>query len=75
MTRTNTFDSGLDKDEANFVQLSPVSFIRALGPRVSGPRRDHLRVARRQTWRETYARCRRLASCLAQRGISVGGVR
>ena len=28
--------------------------------------------ARRFTWRETYARCRRLASALARRGIGVG---
>ena len=27
---------------------------------------------RRYTWKETYARCRRLASALSQRGIGVG---
>ena len=28
--------------------------------------------AQRYTWKETYARCRRLASALAKRGIGVG---
>ena len=28
--------------------------------------------ARRYTWQETYARCRRLASALARRGIGAG---
>ena len=74
MTRTNTFDLGLDKNEANFVQLSPVSFIER-SAHVYPDRTAIIYGSHRQTWRETYARCRRLASCLAQRGISVGGVR
>jgi len=71
MTRTNTFDLGLDKNEANFVQLSPVSFIER-SAHVYPDRAAIIYGSRRQTWRETYARCRRLASSLAQRGISVG---
>jgi fatty-acyl-CoA synthase len=71
MTRTNTFDLGLDKNEANFVALSPVSFIER-SAHVYPDRAAIIYGSRRQTWRETYARCRRLASSLAQRGIGVG---
>jgi fatty-acyl-CoA synthase len=71
MTRTNTFDLGLDKNEANFVQLSPVSFIER-SAHVYPDRAAIIYGSHRQTWRETYARCRRLASSLAQRGIGVG---
>ena len=45
MTRTNTYDLGLDKNEANFVALSPISFIERTAHVLSGPRRDHLRFA------------------------------
>ncbi len=71
MTRTNPYEHGLDKNEANFVALSPLSFIE----RTASVYPDRVAVvygSRRQTWRDTYARCRRLASGLAQRGIGVG---
>ena len=71
MTRTNTFDLGLDKNEANFVALSPISFIER-SAHVYPDRAAIIYGSRRQTWRETYARCRRLASSLAQRGITAG---
>ena len=49
----------------------------ALVPRARGVRctRNAISVihgAQRYTWKETYARCRRLASALAKRGIGVG---
>lgn len=62
------FDQGLDKCAANFQALSPLSFIR----RTARTYPDHESVVhgdRRYTWRETYARSRRLASALAKRGI------
>ena len=71
MTRTNPYDLGLDKNEANFVALSPISFIE----RTAHVYPDRIAViygSHRQSWRETYARCRRLASALVQRGIGVG---
>jgi fatty-acyl-CoA synthase len=71
MTRTNPFETGLDKNEANFVALSPLSFIE----RSASVYPDRIAViygSRRQTWRDTYARCRRLASALRQRGIGAG---
>jgi fatty-acyl-CoA synthase len=71
MTRSNPYELGLDKNQANFVALSPLSFIE----RSAGVYPDRTAViygSRRQTWRDTYARCRRLASGLKQRGIGAG---
>ena len=67
----NCYQAGLDKNEANFVALSPLSFIE----RSASVYPDRLAViygARRQTWRDTYARVCRLASSLQQRGIGTG---
>ena len=71
MTRTHAYDFGLEKNEANFVALSPISFI----GRTATIYPEHTALiygARSQTWRDTYARCRRLASGLSLRGIGVG---
>ena len=71
MTRTHPYEFGLDKNEANFVALSPLSFIERSANVYPG----HIALiygSRRQTWRDTYARCRRLASALVQRGVGVG---
>ena len=71
MTRTNPYELGLDKNDANFVALSPLGFIE----RSAGIYPDRIATiygSRRQTWRETYARCRRLAGALVQRGIGAG---
>ena len=71
MTRTHPCEHGLDKNEANFVALSPLRFL----GRSASVYPDRIAViygSRRQTWRDTDARCRRLASGLKQRGIGVG---
>jgi fatty-acyl-CoA synthase len=62
---------GLDRNPANFVPLSPLSFIERTA-HVYPDRIAAIHGERRLTWRETYARCRRLASALAQRGIGSG---
>jgi fatty-acyl-CoA synthase len=67
----NPFDMGLDKNAANFVPLTPLTFIE----RAASVYPDHTAVvhgATRRSWAETYARCRRLASALRQRGIGLG---
>ena len=71
MTRSNPYELGLDKNEANFVALSPLSFIERSAS-VYPDRTATIYGSRRQTWRDTYARCRRLASGLVQRGIGAG---
>ncbi len=71
MPRTHPYDSGLEKNEANFVALSPLSFIERTAA-IYPDRIALIHGARRQTWRDAYARCRRLASSLALRGIGPG---
>ncbi|WP_372528826.1 acyl-CoA synthetase [Piscinibacter sp.] len=71
MTRSNPYELGLDKNDANFVALSPLSFIERSAS-VYPDRTAVIYGSRRQTWRDTYARCRRLASALKQRGIGEG---
>jgi fatty-acyl-CoA synthase len=68
MTGNPAYLSGLDKNQANYAPLTPLTFIE----RAAYVYPDRLAVvhgAHRKTWRETYARCRRLASALARRGI------
>ena len=64
----NPYTIGLDKNPANFAPLSPLSFIERTAT-VYPRRTSAIHGARRFTWGETYARCRRLASALAARGI------
>ena len=63
--------AGLDRCAANYVPLNPVTFLE----RASAVHPDRLAVvhgAMRHSWRQTYERCRRLASALAARGIGRG---
>ena len=67
----NPYEIGLEKNAANFVPLSPLTFIE----RAATVYPDHTAVVHgpvRRTWAQTYARCRRLASALRQRGIGLG---
>jgi fatty-acyl-CoA synthase len=59
---------GLDRNQANYTPLTPLTFLE----RAAYVHPDHPSIvhgAQRFTWRETYARCRRLASALERRGI------
>ena len=65
------YAQGLDKNPANYVPLSPLSFIK----RTAATFPNRLAVAhgkRRYSWDQTYERSRRLASALANRGIGKG---
>jgi fatty-acyl-CoA synthase len=67
----NHYDIGLDKTPANFVALTPLSFL----ARTAAIYPDHVSTVyegRVFTWSQTYARCRRFASHLASRGIGHG---
>src|SRR5690242_11606338 len=67
----NQYDIGLDKTAANYVPLTPLSFL----ARSAAVYPDHVSTVyegRSFTWGETYARCRRFASYLAGRGIGNG---
>ena len=65
---SNAYETGLDRNAANFVPLTPLGFI----ARTASVFPDRLAVvhgARRYGWAETYRRCRQLASALKRRGI------
>jgi fatty-acyl-CoA synthase len=67
----NPYETDLDRNPANFVALTPLSFIE----RTAAVYPDRVAIIHgsfRQTWRQTYARCRRLASALAGMGLGPG---
>ena len=61
----------LPKRPANYVPLSPISFL-ARAARIYGPRVAVVHGRRRFTYGEMAARCRRLASALARAGVAPG---
>ena len=69
--RVNAFDDQLGKNSANYVPLSPLSFL-ARSADVFPDKTALVHGELRQSWRETYTRCRRLASALCRRGIGPG---
>ncbi|HZR88447.1 MAG TPA: acyl-CoA synthetase [Bradyrhizobium sp.] len=69
--RQNQYKVGLDKNAANYVPLTPLSFL-ARSAAVYPNHTSTVYEGRRFTWRETYQRCRRFASYLAGKGIGVG---
>ena len=69
---THMFDQDLSRNDANFAALTPLDFIR----RAADVYPDRLAIvhglgegALRQSWAQTYARSRRLASALQASGI------
>jgi fatty-acyl-CoA synthase len=67
----NPYNQGLDRNSANHTALSPISFLERAAL-VYPERLSLIHGETRFTWAQTYARCRRLASALAQRGVGVG---
>ncbi|APR82825.1 3-methylmercaptopropionyl-CoA ligase [Minicystis rosea] len=68
---TSPYDLGLPKTPANFAALTPISFL-ARAAEVHPDRTAVVHGSIRRTWRETYERCRRLASALRARGVRRG---
>jgi len=65
------YDKDLDKNAANYVPMSPLRFVeRSAQVFPDYPAVVHGNI--RRTWAETFARCRRLASALSQRGFGPG---
>ncbi len=65
------FERDLDKNPANYVPLTPLSFL----PRAAHVFPRHIALVHgslRQTWAQTYTRCRQLASALRKAGIRKG---
>jgi fatty-acyl-CoA synthase len=71
MPGSNPFETDLDKNPANYAPLTPLGFIERAAY-VYPNRTAVVHGTRRATWSQTYARCRRLASALAKRGIGSG---
>src|SRR5580698_3304058 len=70
-SKASQYDIGLDKNPANYVPLTPLSFL----ARSAAVYPDHISTVyegRTFTWSQTYERCRRFASWLARRGIGHG---
>ena len=65
------YEEHLGKNPANYAPLTPLSFLERAAY-VYPDRVSVIHGAQRYTWKETYARCRRLGSALARRGIGVG---
>jgi fatty-acyl-CoA synthase len=71
MSQHNPYEIELDKNDANHVPLSPLSFLRRTA-HTYPERTAVIHGGSRRTWRATYERCIRLASALARRGFGVG---
>ncbi|MGZ5571416.1 MAG: acyl-CoA synthetase [Usitatibacter sp.] len=65
------YEQGLERNPANYTPLTPVSFL-AKAAYVYPDRTAVIHGEVRRTWKETYARCRKLASALARRGVTRG---
>jgi fatty-acyl-CoA synthase len=68
---SNIYETGLERNPANYVPVTPLSFLqRAAAVYPNRPAIVH--GALRRSWSDTYERCRRLAGALAARGIGLG---
>jgi fatty-acyl-CoA synthase len=69
--KQSQYEIGLDKNAANYVPLTPLSFLE----RSAAVYPNHVSTVyegRSFTWAQTYERCRRFASYLAKQGIGEG---
>src|SRR5215475_14226210 len=67
----NQYEIGLDKNPANYVPLTPLSFL-ARSAAIYPNHVSAVYEGRSFTWSQTYERCRRFASYLASKGIGEG---
>src|SRR6202012_1602603 len=71
VTKARPFETGLDRTAANYQPLTPLSFLERAA--TTFPRHTAIIHGRQRTNYATfYARCRRLASALAKKGIRKG---
>ena len=68
---SNIYERDLDKTPANFAPLTPLQFLERSAS-VYPDRIALVHGPRRQTWTETYARCRQFASALEKVGVGIG---
>ncbi|MGO4126269.1 acyl-CoA synthetase [Inquilinus sp. YAF38] len=64
----HAYDTDLDRNPANYVPLTPISFLGRTA--LAHPDRTAVVYGEvKRSWRETAERCRRLASALSRRGV------
>jgi len=68
---SNPFETDLDRNAANYVPLTPLSFLERSAA-VFPDRTAVVHGKRRYGWAEAYRRCKRLASALKRRGVGLG---
>jgi len=68
---SNIYDTGLDKNPANYEVLTPLIFL-ARSATLYPDYEACVHGSTRTTWREVYERCARIASALHKRGIGKG---
>ena len=68
---TNPYNQGLDKNKANYIPLSPLTFLKRAAY-VYPNKTAVVYGERRFTWKATYQRTRQLAAALRKRGIGEG---
>jgi fatty-acyl-CoA synthase len=71
MNQQNIYDLGLHKNAANHVALTPLQFLER-NAQVYPERISIIHGTIQFTWKQTYARCRQLASALSKKGIGKG---
>ncbi|SEP32996.1 fatty-acyl-CoA synthase [Methylobacterium sp. ap11] len=71
MTGATIYDHGLDRNPANHQPLTPLTFLERAAA-VFPDRTAVIHGALRRSYRDLYARCRRLASALSAHGIGRG---
>ena len=71
MTRQSPYAAHLDKTPANYVPLTPLSFLERAAS-VYPERVALIHGEHRVTWRRAYERARRLASALVKLGVGIG---
>ena len=67
----NIYEQGLDRNSANFTPITPLLFLER-SAEIYPNRVAIIHGKLRQTWMQTYERCRRLASALQKHGIGLG---
>ena len=67
----NIYEQGLDRNPANYTPITPLMFLER-SAQIYPKKTAIIHGKLRQTWSQTYERCRRLASALQKNGIGLG---
>jgi len=67
----NIYEQGLERNSANYTPITPLLFLER-SAEIYPNKTAVIHGKLRQTWQQTYERCRRLASALQKRGIGLG---